>query len=201
MMRFVFCVSTLICLGAGSAQAGPEAAAVLVRHYARGFIDAGSGTVVGHDRGASLVLTNNHVCPTPGERITVEVGGHVHPATWLRADSGIDLALLRVDAALPTVELADRPPPPGTRIEQWGHPRGGPAVHKVGVSGRVDGRRAVPGGGEVATHGIGAESGDSGCGVFCGGKLVGVCWGTGGPGRESCVTLADVKAFLKGSSR
>lgn len=190
------CVCFVLLLAAGSAQAGPEDSAVLVRHYARGVIDSGSGTVVKADGRASFVLTNNHVTPDRGDQIVVELAGKLYGAEWLRADSGLDLALLRVDANLPAVSLADQPPPPGTRIEQWGHPHGGPTIHKTGLSGRVDGRRAVPGGGDVATHGIGAEPGDSGCGVFAGGKLVGVCWGTGGPGRESCVVLADIKAFL-----
>lgn len=183
---------------AACAFAGPEESAVQVKHYSPGgAVECGSGTVVRSAKGkGSDVLTNWHVAPDAGRGVEVWVGTTTHPATWVRADSGLDLCLLHIVAELPVAQLADQPPPPGVALEQWGCSRGGPRKHKVGTSGRVDGRRAVTGGGAVLTNGLGAEPGDSGCGVFCGGKLVAVCWGTGGPGSESCVTLADVKKFL-----
>jgi hypothetical protein len=182
---------------AGLCVAGPEESAVLVRHYAHGAIDAGSGTVVRSEGTKSWVLTNWHVASDPGERVTVELAGKVYGATWLRADSGIDLALLRVDASLPPALLASTHPAPGVRLRQFGHPHAGPMKAKTGPAGEINGRRMVPGGGEVFGVGIGAESGDSGCGVFDpDGKLCAVCWGAG-QGAESCVCLKDIKAFLE----
>ena len=183
---------------AAVAFAGPEESAVQVKHYAGGVIECGSGTVVKSAKGqGSDILTNWHVAHDAGERLEVIAGEKVYPAKWLKAHSGIDLALLHIDAELPAVALADQSPPPGVRLHQWGHPRGGPRTHKTGPSGRIDGKRAIPEGGDVMTNGIASEPGDSGCGVFTeDGRLVAVCWGSGGPGRESCVVLSDIKAFL-----
>lgn len=190
----------VLLLLAGFAHAGPEESAVRVRHFAGGSIGSGSGTVVRSDKGGSLVLTNQHVAPSPGQRIAVEVGDKAYPATWLAADEGIDLAVLRVDAALPAVELADAEPAPGTRLRQWGHPGGGPQKPKAGPAFGFEGSRRVVHGrpaGEVFSVGIRPESGDSGCGVFDpSGKLVAVCWGGGGSPRQSCVRLHDIRQFL-----
>jgi serine protease Do len=180
----------------GLAHAGPEDSAVQVRHFAGGSIGSGSGTVVWMGGGVSFVLTNHHVAPDCGRKVEVTLAGQTYPAEWLRSDAGIDLALLRVKAELPAADVADEPPARGTVLRQWGHSRGGPQKPKAGPAIGVDGRRAVPGGGQVYATGIHSEPGDSGSGVFDpAGRLVAVCWG-GGQGRECCVKLADVKAFL-----
>src|SRR5262245_13655763 len=113
------------------AVAGPEEAAVqIIRKGERdGF---GSGTVVRTGRAGSFVLTNWHVAPDRGCTLTVPHAGRGYPAEWLGADDRTDLALLRVNALLPAVELADQLPPVGTELRQWGFANGGPRKAKSG---------------------------------------------------------------------
>jgi S1-C subfamily serine protease len=163
-----------------------------VTHYAGGRIGSGSGTVVASGKGVSRVLTNHHVCPDDGDRITVEHKGKAYPAARLAWDKSIDLACLEVRGVeLPAAKIAAGDPAPGSTVRQWGHPKA--CKEAVPKSGRAIGGRTI-----FATT-IPSESGDSGAGVFdAAGDLVGVCWGRRlDNGTETCVPLADVRRFLR----
>jgi S1-C subfamily serine protease len=113
------------------AFAGPEESAVkIVRTGPR--IGFGSGTVVRTGKAGSFVLTNWHVAPDGTSKFTVHHSGRAYPAEWIAADDRTDLSLLRVNAPLPAIELAEELPPIGTELRQWGYSEGGPQKAKAG---------------------------------------------------------------------
>ena len=160
----------------------------------------GTGTVVASGGGESLVLTNKHVAPTGDAFYFVLHDGMSYQARWVGADEKADLALLRIDAALPAAALAAAEPKAGAGVRMWGCLHNGPMLAR---SGRVDSdadnhrdadqypylRTRMPGG-----------HGDSGSGMFdADGRLFAVLYG--GPADEAdnwnmCVRLADVRRFL-----
>jgi hypothetical protein len=120
-----------LCSLAGPVLAEPEDAAVkVVRTGLRDGV--GSGTVIHTGKRGSFVLTNWHVAPNGASKFTVYSGGQAYPAQWVAADDRTDLALLRVDARLAAVELADELPAVGTELRQWGCSLGGPRKAKAG---------------------------------------------------------------------
>lgn len=201
-MRSLSMIATLLlsALGAVAADMGspvpgptPDDTEVKVSHHRGRSIDNGSGTVIAAAGGTSHILTNYHVCPDAGGRITVEHKGRSYPATLLAWDAGIDLACLEVKADLPAAWIASADAKAGEPVRQWGHTGG--AERPTAKVGKATGTMA--GLGLVTT--IDARGGDSGCGVFdAGGRLVGVCRErfTHYPG-QACVSLADVRRFLR----
>lgn len=80
----------------------------------------GSGTVI-VGGASSLVLTCEHVFrDMVNPKITVRIGGKAYNATLLRADAQSDLALCRVDAVLPYVNVAKRIPADGSDVVSIG---------------------------------------------------------------------------------
>lgn len=159
----------------------------------------GSGTVVRAKDGWSFVLTNKHVAPDNDRFYFVRHGDKVHWALWLGVDDAADLALLKVNAVLPVVAVADAEPPAGTLLKQWGYPGAGPCDPKQGEL-LADKLKDQNGYNPVAVN-FSVRPGDSGSGVFAGGKLVAVVYGGHTEGTKRlppahCVRLADVKRFL-----
>jgi S1-C subfamily serine protease len=207
----------LLSLAAPAALAGPEESAVkIVRTGARdGF---GSGTVVRSTKAGSFILTNWHVAPDRTSKFTVHHSGRAYPTDWVAADDRTDLALLRVNAELPTVDVADELPAVGTELRQWGFSEGGPQKPK---SGRLlaETARAVVWTpfrwvttADTCRVDITPEFGDSGAALFApDGRAVAVVYcgdvanapaGGDGPVRkvlvapETCVGPPDIKRFL-----
>jgi serine protease Do len=206
-----------LCSLAGPALAEPEDAAVkVVRTGLRDGV--GSGTVIHTGKRGSFVLTNWHVAPNGASKFTVYSGGQAYPAQWVAADDRTDLALLRVDARLAAVELADELPAVGTELRQWGCSLGGPRKAKAGRL-LADTARAVvwtPFGqattADTCRVDIRPELGDSGAAlVGPDGRLVAVIYcgdvatifsPDGPPVRrlvapETCVVVGDVKRFVE----
>lgn len=164
---------------------------------------AGSGTCVACEGGRSLVVTNGHVCPCPGETVMVDTAtgktlegvclAASHPLAGdpsrpdvARCARGPDLSLVCVAGEMPAAELADALPKAGARVEQWtmnGHKAG--AV--VGFAGSYEAGTGTP----IWDDTVPSQSGDSGAGMFAGGKVVAVRFGGG------CVGLGTVRAFVR----
>jgi S1-C subfamily serine protease len=210
-------LAALVLLAAsGPAAAGPEESAVqVIRKGERdGF---GSGTVVRTGKAGSFVLTNWHVAPDRTCTLAVRHGGRAYPAEWVGADDRTDLALLRVDAQLPAVDLADQLPPVGTELRQWGYANGGPRKAKTGRLLAETARAVVwtPFGRATTADtyrvAITPEFGDSGAAlvdpdsrvvavIYCG-DVATFAQADGPPVRrlvapETCVGLADIRRFL-----
>lgn len=205
-----------LCALAGPVAAEPEDAAVkVIRTGARDGV--GSGTVIHTGKNGSFVLTNWHVAPDGTSKFTVQSGGQEYPAHWVAADDRTDLALLRVDARLAAIGLADDLPGVGTELRQWGCSRGGPPKAKAGRLLAETARAVVwtPFGyvttADTCRVGIRPELGDSGAGLVSpDGRLVAVIYcgdvatvypGDGPPVRrlvapETCVAVADVRRFV-----
>jgi S1-C subfamily serine protease len=158
----------------------------------------GSGTVIKSDRGRSWVLTNRHVAPGKGGTPFVLHRDHSYPAVWIAADDRYDLALVRIDATLPVVDLADDEPEPGTVLRQWGFPKGGPVQPKTGKAlGWIGYKNDM--GERMFSAEMSVQPGDSGCLLINPhGKGVAVCCAGQGssPEHELCVPLKPVRAFL-----
>ncbi len=114
------------------AIASPAAAStVKVLGTACGYLQEGSGFVVGH----GLVATNAHV--VAGEAATqVEVNGTSYPATTVLFDPEFDLAVLRTRAPLgPPLALDPNEVGRGTQGAVLGYPEDGPlSVGPAGVA-------------------------------------------------------------------
>ena len=154
----------------------------------------GSGTCVQNADGASYILTCKHVVPDGTRRVTVLVDGGRYAATFVRADTRADLALLRIDGTLKAAAVADTAPAAGSELWQSGCPGGGPAKLKTGKLRETFG---------VSPWWVGfkPEGGDSGAGVFHNGRLVGVTYAASVPDWDYpgvVVPLADVRRFLRG---
>lgn len=208
MKRFALLV--LLCLPVLT-WAGPEDSAVKVSYIRFAEDDKkvtqiqarfGSGTVVEYKEGYSYVLTCRHCCPDDNGYLTVLAGSKCIQAHFVASDGKVDLALIRCRAQLPTVQVADRPPDSGTEVLQYGYPGGGPQEPKSGAivgNDRADSEGYIPNHVRITVH-----PGDSGSGVFIGGKLTGVIYkGTADEDRQNwrppalSVKLADVQRFLK----
>lgn len=157
----------------------------------------GTGTIIASEGGKSLVLTAAHVVPD-GERpvsVTYCYGGryYVTPVTYLGGSRvsndgpslirvhGPDLALLQLDYAMPTAELADAIPAAGEPVFLYGFGGTDGVVpqRKAGSMLSEDGYRTMAGD-PIARTSIATVNGDSGAGVFDGsGRLVAVHWGGG----------------------
>jgi S1-C subfamily serine protease len=173
----------------------PSASEVKIVRQMGNRLAEGSGTVIDSRKGQSLVLTNHHVTPDPGGKISVEHGGYSYPANWVASDRDADLAVLLIGYELPAVALADELPAKGAELRQWGHPGGGPAKPKKGVllglDAPTDPRSAIT----ASYEGV---PGESGCGVFnAEGKLVAVLNSFDGrTHRASCIPIGRVKTFV-----
>jgi hypothetical protein len=139
----------------------------------------GSGTVIHSKGGESLVITNEHVCPSPDGKFEIQVGRRVYPATWVAHDAVGDLALLKIKEDLPAAQLAERLPEPGEEVWMFGFPGGGPMEVKHG--------KALPDkaqwkGADLFYSAFTPEPGDSGSGV--------IYFGADGKGRLVAVNRA-----------
>ena len=155
---------------------------------------SGSGTVVWSDGNRSLVLTAAHVL-TRGRESLVRAEGKWHRADVLASDAGADLAALLVAAALPAAAVAENDPAADAEVLMYG-------VTSLWSKGRITGGMVLDGR-AVYTLGYDSDSGDSGGGVFAGGRLVGVHCGKVGESREAarspyCTAAGPVRKFLAG---
>jgi S1-C subfamily serine protease len=107
---------------AQAVAAPTEASTVKILGQACGYIQEGSGFVVG----PGLVVTNAHV--VAGEPSTdVVVGGQNYPATTVYFDPTFDLAVLRTGAPLgPALTIDPTTVAPGTQGAVVGYPEDGP---------------------------------------------------------------------------
>jgi S1-C subfamily serine protease len=101
--------------------AAAEGAVVRVLGTACGLGVEGSGWAVA----SGLVVTNAHVVAGEGDTTVTTPGGASLPATAVHYDPENDLALLRVDADLPTLPLVPEPSS-GTSAAVLGYPENGP---------------------------------------------------------------------------
>lgn len=162
----------------------------------------GSGTVVEYKGGWSYVLTCRHVVPNDNGYISVFSGRKCIQGHFVAADGTADLSLIRVKHQLPTVPVADRPPDSGTEVKQYGYPGGGPQDPKAGA---IVGNDQSDGKGYTPNHvQITVKPGDSGSGVFVGGKLTGVVYAGKYDealkvwhGPANSVRLSDIQRFMK----
>lgn len=158
-------------------------------------IYSGSGTVVAREGQASYVLTNHHVVSSErtgqvmaAVRVEVPRLQQVYPGTVIATDEEFDLALIRVDTPLSSVIVAEQMPSGQVELMLRGFPKGNPRLFRarratiIGTFGR----------GVIASGG--AIDGESGGGVYCDRKLVGVMWGS----REGayCTPLAPIRRLL-----
>lgn len=154
---------------------------------------SGSGTVVWSQSGRSLVATAYHVVEK-GTALEVRSEGRWHRAQILRFDQAADVAALVVEAELPAVEVAAEDPADGDEVLLLG-------VTSLWSRGRIAGEhgpRRLISCDSCADY---SDSGDSGGGVFAGGKLVGVHCGKLGATREKvdtpyCAGGTSVRAVL-----
>jgi hypothetical protein len=178
----------------------PAACSVRVARFEGNRVGCGSGTVVACQGGKALIVTNHHVAPNAGAALKVKwPDGTERPATWLASDPEADLAALVVAGVnCPCVALADVPAAVGAEVVQVGYGMRGVLAQRRGsiLPGlRFRGRHPVTSIGGGACQ---SEHGDSGGGVFHGGKLAAVLWG-GDPGQpSSCVSHGPLKAFVDG---
>lgn len=158
------------------------------------FVSCGSGTVVAVEQGKSLVLTNRHVVPDKGAKITVSRVGLELDAELVSASETADLAVLVVKAELPTAILSRSVPNAMAPVYYRGYPGGGDQRLKRAIVHGVNGHSATQG--VVWWIRARAEGGDSGSGVFGnGGELVGVVWGVDGV-HTAAVHLSEIYIFL-----
>lgn len=184
MYRLSLLAAVLVLVPSPASAAEPFRSAVKVQ--ANGF--AGSGVVI-QSGDTSLVLTNRHVVESTGSNPLVWCWGEWSQGTVVRVSPDCDLALVRVQAKLPAVELAESEPASGAAIVQYSHPWHTDRIWRT--SGKWTGS---------GTSTLHVVSGDSGSGVFHAGKLVGVTYGFPGyvPGSGLHVRLSEVRAFLRG---
>ena len=170
----------------------PQDSAVRVEVKKDGRIFGGSGTVINLGK-QTLVLTNEHVV-READSVSVVKDGRYIKAELLAANPSVDLALLKVKEKMAGASLANEEPAVGSEVRTFGHPDW-KLTPKVGKAlGNVDNARQR--GMRVWYSTIHPEPGDSGSGVFDReGRLVAVNWG--GYTDACCVSLADVKRFLK----
>jgi hypothetical protein len=164
-----------------------------------GRVAGGSGTLVRWS-GRVLVLTCRHVVPDDSCPIVVTLrSGRTLPATFLAADARADLAAVNVPAArLRPVALAADELAPGAPVLQIGCPgcyRPRVLCYRRGERLDVD---ASAGGVPVVVLRFAEPivSGDSGSGLFAGGRLCGVVWGSNGD-TASATGAAEVRRFLE----
>ena len=163
-----------------SPRAEPVGSDVIVRAIENGkFTGMASGTVIGHDGDASLVLTNAHVV-RDASRFNVQVESRNLTATRVGVDEEEDLAILRVDERLRAVVLDDEPVRVGDSVQArgWDYATsfrvyGGPVLYTN------DSGFAFQGG---------SVEGNSGGGIYRNGRFVGVLFGTSEYTRSSRAT-------------
>lgn len=189
-MRSVSILALLCALSAAAAE--PDPPFCKIKQDNKG---GGSGTLVAMgDPGWCYVLTCKHVAPDARHDYAVFTGPCSYRAEWVAADDRADLALLKIRAELACADMPARAPLSGSACETRGCPGGGELKVKTGEVGGparvlVDGtwrdwtRFSVP-----------IEPGDSGAGVFCGNRLVGVA--AAGPAPFLMVGFDDVNRFL-----
>jgi len=154
---------------------------------------SGSGTVVWSADGKSLVLTAYHVTEK-GTALEVRAEGKWHPAQILASDQAGDVVALVVSAELPAVAVAEEDPREGAEVLMLGVT----SLWSRGTLGKCDGPRCLIACAACADY---SDSGDSGGGVFAGGKLVGVHCGKCGPNQQSvqtpyCAACKPVRSLM-----
>jgi hypothetical protein len=187
----------------------PEISAIQIHHHGKYGVGHGSGTIVGSRFGRALVISNNHVAPTPTDKYTVTVHGKEYDAIWYATDCRADLSALLIDVPLPPVRIANELPRPGTRCHQAGYARGIRSP-KSGTVGDITGcaitfreHRLFPSVWANMTNNVQSIPGDSGAGIFSDkNELFAVVWGmstgvSGEPlGTEESVPLSEIQRFL-----
>lgn len=154
----------------------------------------GSGVVVAHEAGWSLILTNNHVCPEVGKTVKVGHNWKRYDAWVACSDKDLDLAALMVRAPLPAARIATDKPKAGAELWQYGFGLQLPCRK----SGKATDNYQTAQGRPTHFTTIDTESGDSGSGVIdARGHVVGVTWGSGG----AVVELDAVRRFTERVAR
>lgn len=204
----VLCAIALFALPAGAeAPAWLKKVTVQTEHTVAyrdyTLLQGGTGTIVASDEGGFDVLTCRHNFETREDKKvgagTIKVtcdGGKSYPASLIRHDAGVDLALLRVktrDRRKAAGVAAKGEAQAGLKVVKFGFPGW---VPKYG-EGEVAAYSATQNGRRVTPLLLGVAQGDSGCGAFRAGDrlLIGVI--SSGTGRDaSAVSLSDVREFL-----
>jgi Trypsin-like peptidase domain len=163
---------------------------------------SGSGTIFHVDarRGLAFVLTNHHVAPRDGAKITVTFPrGETRAATFVCTETDPDISIVAVagDAATPFVPLAEASPPAGTPVYQVGYPHGqGPACRAGACQGQGG---IVAGKFRNLNFQLNTTNGDSGSGIFrqSDGRLCAVLWGGIGPTNTSAVPVEYVHKMIR----
>jgi trypsin-like peptidase len=155
----------------------------------------GSGTVIASGDGErKLVITARHVLGRNRSGISVQHRGRDYPATWLSVSSEADIGAVSADipGTFPDLRIASEAP---SQAIMLGYGKDG-RLHSH--SGRLTGY-ATPVGEQSPdmAFAFGAESGDSGGGVFNDrGEFSGVLWGTDSS-RSMAVSTAKIHRFLQ----
>ena len=154
---------------------------------------SGSGTVIWTDGKQSLILTAAHVVNAGTGPVEVRASGHWYAGAVLAKDDAGDVAAILVAAALPAAAVAEHAPEVGADVTMIGCTSlwsKGPLAGSI----KLDSGSFLLVGGDADQF---SDSGDSGGGVFAGGKLVGVhCGKVGAPAKSYCANTAAVKKLL-----
>lgn len=184
----------------GSPAACPQDASVLIQVIDGASVFCGSGTCVSSENGESLILTCAHTwrgTKSPDIRVIHQKRDLV--ATIVKQDAYTDLAVLRVKAEIPSIDLADALPSVGDTVVSWGASHNGQnlqelthAISRIGLSDKPP---------TIKTDNRSLQwSGRSGGGLFHNGKLVGVVHGLGKhehePMQSAYATLDQVREML-----
>ena len=182
-----------------TATAAP-ASCVRMRHGS----SACSATCIAQEGESSLVLTCNHcfadapsrdgVYPQSCTVLTLD-GRTEYSATAVVGRAAPDMSLLVVRGKIAPADLDGRLPEVGSTVEHWGIC----STHTRGVV------RALPKWGSYAPTDLFRSScrscpGDSGAGMFQGGKLVAVNWGYWSGGDQAGTPIAFVGGLVRESS-
>jgi len=156
----------------------------------------GSGTCIQCDGNTSLIITCSHTwrgVKDPSPRVTH--GKSTWPAEIIKADDELDLAILKVNASLPVVPVADSLPPIGTIITSCGATINGQSIiEKMHTVTKIERDGKPP---FFETDGNMQWSGRSGGGAFWNGRLCGTIIGFRNDSRQSLYTTVEsIKAFL-----
>lgn len=189
--------------------AAPPDSAVYVQLDETDGFSAGSGTCIACENGKSLILTAAHVAWEGKGKLKIILKGKEYAAKYLDGSpikeveekgkktlqiDGPDLALLVVDASLPTVQIAEEALKEGDDVRTFGfpgarwktgpYPKIGKVVNDQEVWATADARR-----------------GDSGCGLFnTKDQLAGVVHSRSVDADEPgmmATPLSEIKKFLK----
>ena len=151
---------------------------------------SGSGTSVWNGSGSTLILTCEHVMrKMVGPKIVVSWNGEEHTAEVVNQDEPNDVAILRIAAVIPSVEIDEKPPVIGDEVTSIGNSGGDGYL--------TEHRHRVT---EVDKDSIFTDTqtieGRSGGGLFKNGRLIGVIKGRVKASNESVFIRASVASSL-----